>query len=262
MSKTLDKLADLSSRVALVTGGAGHLGRLCCNLLVEQGAKVIAIDRQEALQNVVFHDGITPIALELASIEAEGELLLQKIERDFGRLDILVNNAAFVGTSELQGWSTSFAEQSIESWRACLEVNLTATFALSQLFYPLLSVREKGVIVNIGSIYGEVGPDWSLYEGTQMANPAAYAASKGGLHQLTRWLATTLAPKVRANTLVPGGIFRYQPKSFVDAYCQRTPLRRMAKEEDLAGPLLFLCSDMSCYMTGARLDVDGGWQAW
>ena len=95
-----------------------------------------------------------------------------------------------------------------------------------------------------------------------MANPAAYGASKGGLHQLTRWLATTLAPDIRVNTLVPGGIFRQQPESFVAAYSKRTPLGRMAHEEDMAGALLYLCSDLSAYVTGHALPVDGGWQAW
>jgi NAD(P)-dependent dehydrogenase (short-subunit alcohol dehydrogenase family) len=117
-------------------------------------------------------------------------------------------------------------------------------------------------IINIGSIYGELGPDWSLYEGTSMANPAAYSASKGGLIQLTRWLATTLAPNIRVNAISPGGIFRNQPDVFVKRYEGRTPLARMATENDFRGAVAYLASDMSSYVTGKNMMVDGGWGEW
>ena len=106
------------------------------------------------------------------------------------------------------------------------------------------------------------GPDFSLYEGTQMANPAAYGASKGGLDQLTRYLATALAPRVRVNTLSPGGIARQQPAVFAERYAARTPLGRMGTEEDVKGAIAFLASDASAYVTGQSVFVDGGWSAW
>jgi len=177
-------------------------------------------------------------------------------------LNILINNAAFVGSSELQGWAVPFEEQSVETWRRALELNLTAAFDLCQGLMPMLRDAEGASIINIASIYGEFGPDWRLYEGTGMSNPAAYGASKGGLIQFTRWLATTVSPQVRANAISPGGIFRGQPEKFVSRYETRTPLGRMAREEDIRGTVAHLASDLSKYVTGQVLRVDGGWGAW
>ncbi len=177
-------------------------------------------------------------------------------------MDILVHAAAFVGTSELQGWAVGFEQQNVATWRRALEVNLTIPFIISQACAPLLRLSGSGSIIAIGSIYGHLGPDMSLYEGTEMGNPAAYAASKGGLAQLTRWLATTLAPDVRANGIIPGGIARGQDAEFVKRYCAKTPLRRMGTESDICGAAVFLASGMSNYVTGQMLFVDGGWSAW
>src|SRR5437870_1912890 len=114
----------------------------------------------------------------------------------------------------------------------------------------------------IGSIYGVVGPDLALYEGTPLGNPAAYAASKGGLLQFTRWLATSLAPRVRVNMLSPGGVERGQAEQFRTRYVAKTPLARMATEEDFKGAVAYLASDLSAYVTGQNLIVDGGWTTW
>jgi len=127
---------------------------------------------------------------------------------------------------------------------------------------PLLRSNEGANIINIASIYGEYGPDWRLYEGTDMSNPAAYGASKGGLIQFTRWLATTIGPHVRVNAISPGGIFRNQPKKFVSRYESKTPLARMATEDDFSGAVAYLASDLSKYVTGQILSVDGGWGVW
>ena len=160
------------------------------------------------------------------------------------------------------GWSVPFEDQSVETWRRAIEVNLTAVFDLSQGLHSLLKASKGGSIINIASIYGMNGVDWSLYEGTSMSNPAAYAASKGGLIQLTRWLATTIAPEVRVNAIAPGGIFRNQPEGFVKRYEAKTPLGRMATEEDFRGAIAYLSSDLSRYVTGHVLMVDGGWSSW
>jgi NAD(P)-dependent dehydrogenase (short-subunit alcohol dehydrogenase family) len=120
--------------------------------------------------------------------------------------------------------------------------------------------NSKGAnVINIASIYGHYSPDWTLYEGTNMGNPAAYAASKGGLIQLTRWLASTLAPEIRVNSVSPGGILRDQPESFIARYEKKVLLERMATEEDFIGALAYLASDSSAYMTGQNLLIDGGW---
>jgi NAD(P)-dependent dehydrogenase (short-subunit alcohol dehydrogenase family) len=167
-----------------------------------------------------------------------------------------------VGTSDLPGWGVPFEEQSIETWRRALEVNLTAVFDLCQGLYPLLRKSTGASIVNIASIYGMYGPDWRLYEGTSLSNPSAYGASKGGLIQLTRWLATTIAPEVRVNAISPGGVSRHQPEEFVKRYESKVPLGRMATEEDFCGAIAYLVSDLSKYVTGQILSVDGGWGTW
>ena len=155
-----------------------------------------------------------------------------------------------------------FEEQTIDTWRRAIEVNLTATFHLCQAFAPELRLSKGGNIINIASIYGEYGPDMGLYEGTAMGNPAAYAASKGGLLQLTRWLATTMAPQVRVNAISPGGVFRNQPELFVERYISKTPLKRMATEDDFRGTVAYLATGMSSFVTGQTLRVDGGWGVW
>ena len=121
-----------------------------------------------------------------------------------------------------------------------------------------LKVTGKGSIINVISHYGIVGPDWSLYEDTTMGNAAAYAASKGGLLNLTKWLSSTLAPKVRVNSITPGGVFRDHKDPFLSRYIDKTPMRRMGKEEDFKGAALFLASDLSSYITGHNLVIDGG----
>jgi NAD(P)-dependent dehydrogenase (short-subunit alcohol dehydrogenase family) len=180
----------------------------------------------------------------------------------FQRLDILVNCAGLIGAAELPGWGTPFDEQRSDTWRKALEVNLTAAFVLTQASASVLAASGHGSVINVASIYGMVGPDMRLYHGMPMGNPAAYAASKGGLLQLTRWVATALAPRVRVNAITPGGVWRGQPDAFRQRYEERTPLGRMAREEDLKGAVAFLASDLSAYVTGHNLVVDGGWTAW
>jgi len=262
------ELMDLRGRRALVTGASGHLGRVFAQTLAELGADLVLVDRDGPelgqLASSLQARWQVEVACETCDLEQEKERtgLIQSIDALPGGLSILVNNAAFVGTSELRGWSAPFEQQQLEAWRRALEVNLTAVFHLCQGLTPSLRRAPGPSIVNIASIYASLGPDWSLYEGTSMANPAAYAASKGGLVQLTRWLATTVAPQVRVNAISPGGIFRDQPESFVRRYSERTPLRRMASEDDFRGALAFLCSDLSSYVTGQVVTVDGGWVAW
>ena len=262
-----DLLSSLRGRVAIVTGGAGHLGKAISSTLTGLGLNVAVADRIRAgpdraekfTGDVEGH--VRTFAIDLAD-EAATRALPGAVVDVFGRLDILVNCAAFVGTADLEGWAVPFEQQSTAAWRAALEVNLTSVFALVQASLPALRNSGHGSIVNIGSIYGLVGPDMTLYEGTEMGNPAAYAASKGGLGQMTRWWSTVLAPDVRVNCVCPGGIFRSQPKSFVDRYVARTPLGRMGTEDDVVGGVVYFASDMSRYVTGQTLAVDGGWTAW
>lgn len=268
MRRSLAQLMDLSGRTAIVTGGAGFIGAAMCEALAEQGARVVVMDlRAEACETAAarLNDTFGGNAFGL-SVDLGDEAALRKaigtLEERCDSVDILINNAAFVGTSGLTGWAVPFAEQSAETWRKAMDVNLTAPFVLAQALAPALARSSGGSIINVSSIYGLVGPDWRLYEGTAMGNPAAYAASKGGLVQLTRWLSTTLAPAVRVNGLVPGGVERGQDDAFRGRYLERTPMARMATEEDFKGAVAFLASDLSAYVTGQILAVDGGWTAW
>jgi NAD(P)-dependent dehydrogenase (short-subunit alcohol dehydrogenase family) len=266
--KTIAELMSMKGRRALITGATGGIGRVISQTLAELGADLILVDRPGS--------DYVPLTLEIEKLgsvsvmnidcdlenQSDRTRLIQLILNDGLGLDVLVNNAAFVGTSELQGWVTPFEQQSVETWRRALEVNLTAVFDIAKGLYPALCKSGRGSIINIASIYATLGPDYSLYEETAMGNPAAFAASKGGLVQLTRWLATTLAPIVRVNTISPGGVFRNQPDVFVKRYENRTPLGRMATEEDCKGAIAYLASDLSAYVTGINLMVDGGWATW
>lgn len=259
---------DLQGRVALITGGGGHVGSAMSEALAELGAAIAILDMaKDACATVArrIHEayGVETLALVVDLMDEQAvRSVPERILDRVGRLDILVNCAALVGTSEMKGWATPFLEQSPDTWRLALEVNLTAPFVLVQACAEALAASGHGSVINIGSTYGMVGPDMRLYDNTPMGNPAAYAASKGGLLQLTRWLATVLAPEVRVNAITPGGVWRNQPQVFRERYVARTPLRRMATEEDLKGAVAYLASDLSAYVTGHNLVVDGGWTVW
>jgi NAD(P)-dependent dehydrogenase (short-subunit alcohol dehydrogenase family) len=264
---TIKELSNLKGRRALITGAMGGLGKVMADSLAELGADLVLVDRPcsdfDSLSATLSERWDVKVECQACDLEQQAqrtELIAWLKSR--GQLNILVNNAAFVGASDLQGWSVPFEKQTVETWRRALEVNLTAVFDLCQGLTPVLKVARGANIINITSIYGMYGPDWSLYEGTGMSNPAAYGASKGGLIQYTRWLATTIAPNVRVNAISPGGVFRNQPQAFVLRYEAKTPLGRMATEDDFRGVVAYLASDMSKYVTGQNFSVDGGWGVW
>jgi NAD(P)-dependent dehydrogenase (short-subunit alcohol dehydrogenase family) len=268
--KTVPELLRLDGRTAVVTGGAGHLGLAIAEALAEAGAQVVLVDRDQAVCDAQADllrrtKGMGAVALALAvdlgDPQAASTIVARTLE-SVGRLDILVNNAAFTGDSRLAGWAVPFPQQSLEAWDAAVRTNLTAPFLLVREAQEALAASGRGSIINVASIYGELGPDFSLYEGTAMANPAAYGASKGGLIQLTRHLATVLAPRIRVNAISPGGVERGQPAQFQERYRARTPLGRMATEEDVKGAVAFLASDAAAYITGQNLMIDGGWSVW
>jgi NAD(P)-dependent dehydrogenase (short-subunit alcohol dehydrogenase family) len=262
---TIKELICLNDRRALITGAAGGLGKVMSDTLAELGADLILIDRPgsdlDALGAALadrWGIGVEHRYCDLEKQDQRTELIawMKSVSQ---RLNVLINNAAFVGASDLTGWAVPFEEQTVETWRRALEVNLTAVFDLCQGLAPMLKAAEGASIINIASIYGLYGPDWGLYDGTSMSNPAAYSVSKGGLIQFTRWLAATIAPSVRVNSISPGGVYRNQPVTFVQRYEAKTPLGRMASEDDFRGVLAFLASDMSKYVTGQNVVVDGGW---
>lgn len=266
--RSVRDLSDLTGRTVVVTGGAGHIGRIAAAGLVEQGARVAVVDLDARACDVavaeldrVVDGAAFAVPCDLSD-EDGTRAIAERVMEHTGGIDALVHFAALVSAEPLPNWTTRFEQQGTEVWRRALEVNLTAVFVLTQACTPALRASGHGSVVTVGSTYGMVGPDWRIYEGTEMGNAAGYAASKGGVIQLTRWLATTLAPDIRVNCLSPGGVFREHPDSFRSAYEARTPLGRMATEDDYAGPTLFLVSDLSAYVTGQNLAVDGGWTAW
>jgi NAD(P)-dependent dehydrogenase (short-subunit alcohol dehydrogenase family) len=265
--KKISDLMNLKGRRALITGATGGIGQEIALTIAELGGDLLLVDRPSSDYGLVTQKifdnwdvNIECIDCDLEN-EASRNYLIDKAIKSDKNLDILINNAAFVGESNLEGWVEDFDKQSLETWNRALEVNLTAPFHLSQAFTPLLRKNNNGSIINIASIYGMNAPDYSLYEGTNMGNPAGYSASKGGLIQLTSWLATTVSPDIRVNSISPGGVWRNQPSKFVERYESRTPLGRMATEEDFKGVIAYLASDLSAYVTGQNIVVDGGWTA-
>lgn len=262
------EIIDLKNKNIVITGGAGKIGYVIADALMELGGNVILVDKLESQLEVMASilqkrwggDVITHVTdLE---IEKERLDLIGGLSESLEKIDVFINNAAFLADTKLDGWLNKFGDQSLVAWRRAIEVNLTAPFHLIQSLTPLFKKSNSCSIINIGSIYGHLAPDWSLYEDTDMGNPAAYAVSKAGLIQLTRWLSTTLAPQIRVNAIAPGGVFRGQPIQFIKKYESKTPLARMAGEDDLRGAIIFLASKMSEYVTGQVIMVDGGFSVW
>lgn len=268
--RTIHDLVSLQGRSALVTGGAGHIGMAAAEALLEAGARVALLDLDAAAAarcaegfNARWPGMAHAIPCNLADETATRTAARQAIAA-LGGLDILVHSAAFVGTTKTPGWSAPFAEQTVAAWDAGMRVNLTSAFVLTQEARQALAASGHGSVIFVSSIYGVVGSDAAVYEGTGMNadRVLAYSASKGGLLQLMRHLSTLLAPAIRVNTISPGGIERGQPEAFRKNYAARTPLKRMGTEEDMKGAVAYLASDLSAYVTGQNLMVDGGWTAW
>jgi NAD(P)-dependent dehydrogenase (short-subunit alcohol dehydrogenase family) len=255
----------MENKTILVTGSSGHLGRSIVKQFAGAGARLILADLKsneeteleiQSYESMGINVEIFQVNLELQESRNE---LVNFVNNNYECLDVLINNAAFVGDSALNGWNTNFQSQSIETWRRALEVNLTSAFDLSKQLFEKLKMAEDPNIINIGSIYASNAPKMNLYKDLDMHNPAGYAASKAGLLQLTKWLAVNMAPTVRVNMISPGGILRNQPGVFVDRYSQSTPLARMATEKDVSNSVYFLSTPLASYITGIELKVDGGW---
>ena len=263
----IGNLFSLKKKISLVTGADGYLGKTICSTLAQNGSNIILVDNfgkeKNLLQKVKYfkrkykRQNFYSFTCDFS--QRENIKNLTKKLKKFKQLDILINNAAFTGEKFSTGYIEKFERQTTEAWNACLDVSITSVFDLVQNLLPKIKKSNSASIINISSIYGVYGPDWSIYKNTKMANPAAYAVAKAGLIQFTKWLSKTLGPKIRVNSISPGGIFRKQPKSFVNSYSKKTSLKRMAKEEDFIGVILLLASNASSYITGQNIIVDGGW---
>ena len=268
-AQSIAQLINLSGRTALVAGGAGHIALAVEEALVELGANVAVLDvdpaacqqRAEQLGRLRPQSAV-PIACDLAD-EAKTRHAVRRASQELGGLDILVHCAAYAdGANGRGGWSGPLEQQTVEAWDAALRVHLTSAFVLAQEARAALERSGHGSVIVFGSIYSVVGPDVRLYADTPLANAVGYGVAKGGLLQLTRYLAALLAPRVRVNMISPGGVWRNPPEAFYERYTARTPLGRMCTEEDLKGAVAYLASDLSAYVTGQNLQVDGGWTIW
>ena len=279
MTKPAKDLFDLTGRVAIITGGAGLLGRMHAEAIAEAGGvSVIAdIDKEGAakaardISNKLRKKSIG-IPTDVTQPESVKGLLEKVLDR-FGRVDILINNAASdpkIKDTTVSGkeWSR-FESFPLEIWHQDLAVGLTGAFICSQVSGTEMASRGGGVILNIASDLAIIAPDQRIYqqpelpEYLQPVKPVSYSVVKGGLLILTKYLATYWADKnVRVNALSPGGVYNGQPDDFVQRLTNLIPMKRMANVNEYQGAVLFLISDASSYMTGANLIIDGGRTAW
>lgn len=250
----------LDDQVAVVTGGTGLYGTPFALALAEAGAHVAITSRNaDAAQKAageLAEKGMqaSGYQLDLASEDSIAGCV-RSVLQDLGHIDVLVNNAVHRQGGDL--FSTTAAD-----WAATSAVNSRGLFLMTQAVASAMRQQRSGSIVNIGSIYGLVGPDFPVYDGTDMTSPIFYAYDKAGMVGFTRYLASALGRDgVRVNCLCPGGLMDEQPAPFVAAYEARTPLGRLANDDDVTGALVFLASDASRYVTGVALPVDGGWTA-
>lgn len=265
---------DLTGQVAVVTGVLGRLGPLWTDALLGAGASVLGLDLRMELTDrlgaVAGRHSPARFAIAAADVTDRSTLCraLAECRARFGDPTILVNNAGIdqPANANCRG-SWLFGDLPDELSAGVLDVNAHGTLRVCQVFGSAMANNGGGSVINIGSLYGSMGPDPRLYEHIELdppfLKPPAYGMSKAGVAALTRYLAALWGPHgVRVNTLSPGGVLGDQDETFKAKFCARVPLRRMAIEDDLVGPLLFLASAQSGYVTGTELMVDGGYVCW
>ncbi len=277
MAERVPAMFDLSGRVAVLTGGAGMLGNQYTRTLLEAGAKVIVADvngeqAAAAAKAAVAEVGGDAFGWELdVRRKDDVQQMVAGVRQRFGSIDILINNAAIdpkLDTAVAAKLANTFEDYPLELWQQSLDVNLTGALLCCQAAGKVMLAQGHGVVVNVSSTYGLVGPDQRLYkrEGEKeqtLFKPVSYAVTKAGIAHLTRYLAAYWGGRgIRVNTLTPGGVYNAQDDEFVARYAARTPLGRMASVNEMNGAMLFLVSDASTYMNGANVVVDGGWTAW
>lgn len=262
----VDRLFRLDGQVAVVVGGAGRIGRALVRALAEAGARAAIVDVDEAAAQGVADElaaaGVErPLVVPADATRAESlAAAAERVAAERGVASILVNSAQYRGPGF---YSSQVEDYPRAAWDQVLDTNLTAVLLACQTFARGMREQGGGRIINLASTYGVVSPDPRIYGASGVNSPVAYAASKAGVIQLTRYLAVHWRDAgIRVNCLVPGGVYDRQADEFVAEYCRRTPLGRMARAEDYQGAVLFMASRASDYMTGAVVTVDGGWTAW
>jgi NAD(P)-dependent dehydrogenase (short-subunit alcohol dehydrogenase family) len=263
----------LDNEIAVVTGACGKLGPIWIEALLDAGASVAALDRPDAEPSAAFAALADAAGARLRRIDcditdrASIETAANEVVRALGEPAILVNNAGIDQPPDDPGARYPLHEMPIEPFRRMVEVNLLGTLQVTQVFGGRMAARGAGSIINIGSLYASVSPDPHFYDHLPGTPPfiksPAYGASKAAVVNLSKYFATHWAGRgVRVNTLSPGGVLGGQDEPFKAKYGARVPVRRMADAEDLKGPLVFLASSASSYVTGHELRVDGGFTAW
>lgn len=262
---------SLAGSVAVVTGAFGKLGPIWVTALAGAGATVVGIDVRDEASTELGERAASAggsFRLELADVTDRSAMgtAARSVEEREGTPSVLVNSAGIDQPPSAEGQSWHAEEVPSEDFRRTVDVNLTGTFHATQAFGGPMAKAGRGSIVNIGSLYATIAPDPVLYDHLPMdppfLKPAAYGASKAGVVSLTKYFARLWGERgVRVNALSPGGVGGTQDGEFVEKYCARVPLGRMAEADDLAGPLLFLVSDSSRYVSGHELRVDGGFTA-
>lgn len=277
MPKTTERF-ELTGRVAIITGGAGFLAGEFAKALAEAGSNVVLADVREELAEgrateMTQKYGVRVIGAGVDISKPDSvKKMVNRVKEAFGRIDALVNNAALdpkFDPEQAQQHAASFENYPLDAWQQSLDVDVTGAFLCTQAVAPVMKVQPQGgVIVNISSIYGLVGPDQRLYapdDPTQPRTykPPSYSVTKAALDGFTRYLAAYFAgANIRVNTLTFGGVYNEHADEFVRRYSERVPIGRMMNLSEVGGPLLFCVSDASSYMNGANLVVDGGWTAW
>ena len=254
---------DLKSKVVVVTGGAGLIGRGLVEGLASAHAEVFVADvdlrAADELAARLRLDGLSVSSIELDISDYDSiSRCVNEVLAAAGSLDVWVNSAY----PKIAGAARDLEDVSPEVWRADVDVHLNGYSFCCREAARAMRAGTGGSIINLASTYGIVAPDFSLYEGLDMTTPAAYAAIKGGIVNLTQFLASYYGKNgIRVNCVSPGGIANSQPDVFVRRYVSRTPLGRMGTPQDIAGAVVFLASEASAYVTGHNLVVDGGWTA-
>jgi NAD(P)-dependent dehydrogenase (short-subunit alcohol dehydrogenase family) len=272
-TKKSSELFSLSNKVVVVTGGAGLLGQVFCQALVDVGANVAIVDLDLASAETIAMkisksdaQKVVAFGSDITSPESVTQMV-ENVVKQLGRIDVLVNNAASKGSS-LDAFFESFEDYSLKTWREVMSVNIDGLFLVAQAVGKQMKKQGGGSIIQTSSIYGVVAPDQRIYEGSEyngrpINTPAVYSASKSAVNGLTNYLATYWASsKIRVNSLTPGGIASGQNSEFDKKYSNRVPLGRMGEATELVGALIYLASDASSYVTGQNLIVDGGLSAW
>jgi NAD(P)-dependent dehydrogenase (short-subunit alcohol dehydrogenase family) len=259
-NENVSALMDLTGRIAIVTGGTGHLGSVMCLALAELGARVFAVSRGQSADFSTGHPNIEILRLDLSS-EAGVDSLVATVLDHAGCIDILVNNA--------YTWpkTVDFMQASWDEMHATLETGVVSQLCLTRAVLKHMIPRRRGSIINISSMYGKVSPDHRIYRDSLRGNAIDYGASKAAILQATRYIASISGKHgVRCNSISPGPFPRAGTfdgaEWFRDELSARTMLGRPGDAHEIKGAVVFLASDMSSYVTGTDIAVDGGWTSW